>query len=138
MTRFPRVGVALAFALLLASTAGGCGSAGKSISDSSGKDKLEEVSEMLKFVVEDNSKPPARLAELERVEPLLPLAASALRNGDIVYIWGAGLSKHATASSTVIAYEKIVPGEGGWVLMADGQVKNISATEFAAAPKAKP
>src|SRR5262249_49868303 len=140
MKRFRRGCATLVIALLLGSGPGGCGGGGaaKSLSDSTGEDKLEGICEKLKVVRDDNSKPPAKLAELERGEPLLPLSAAALRNGDIVYIWGAGLSTDGKASSTLIAHERTAQSEGGWVLMGDGQVKQMSATEFAAAPKARP
>ena len=42
----------------------------------------------------------------------------------------------AGTSSTVLAYEKDVPTKGGQVAMADGQVKTMSADQFAKATKA--
>jgi hypothetical protein len=37
----------------------------------------------------------------------------------------------------VLGYEKDVPQSGGLVLMADGSVKHMTASEFTAAPTAK-
>jgi hypothetical protein len=94
---------------------------------------LEEIGQMLKTVQVDGTRPPARVADLAAVEPMVPLAAQDLRSGDIVYFWGAGLSSGGNASSTVMAHEKKVPAEGGWVLMQDGTVKRMSADEFRSA-----
>jgi hypothetical protein len=55
-------------------------------------------------------------------------------NNEIVYQWGARIDP--AGGETVLAYEKKAPSEGGWVLMQDGTVKQITADEFKAAPKA--
>jgi hypothetical protein len=68
------------------------------------------------------------------MEPMIPLAGPAIRSGDIVYYWGAG---YVDGGDKVVAYEKKVPTEGGFVLLQDGKVKEMSASEFQSAPKAK-
>jgi hypothetical protein len=65
-------------------------------------------------------------------------AAQDLRSGEIGCVWGTILSTAANASSAVLAYEKKAATEGGWVLMQDGKVKRMTASEFQAAPKAAP
>jgi hypothetical protein len=74
------------------------------------------------------------MADLDAVEPYLPTAGGKVRNGELVYVWGAGL---APGGTLVIAYEKKAETEGGWVLLQDGTVKKISAGEFQSAAKAK-
>lgn len=37
----------------------------------------------------------------------------------------------------VVAYEKNTPTAGGYVLLTSGEVKKMTTSEFAAAPKAK-
>jgi hypothetical protein len=98
------------------------------------KAALAELGEMLKSLAEERRKPPGKLAELESVEPMIPLAGPAIRSGNIVYIWGAG---YAAGGNQVVAYEKKVPSEGGYVLLQDGTVKEMSSAEFSSAPKAK-
>jgi hypothetical protein len=110
----------------------GCGGGTKPTIPTS-KGKVEEVRDMLKTVQADKAKPPAKPADLDAVEPYLPTAAGDLRSGEIVYVWGAGLS----GGTGVIAYEKKAPTEGGWVLLQDGTVKEMSASEFSSAPKGK-
>lgn len=99
-----------------------------------GKAALQEVADMLRVVADDGKKPPARLAELEAVEGYLPTAGAKIRNGELVYVWGAGLN---AGGNQVIAYEKKVATEDGYVLLQDGTVKKMSASEFQSAPKAK-
>ena len=109
------------------------GCAGTKATPSTSQGKLEEVREMLKTLQSDKAKPPAKAADLGAVEPYLPTSAADLRSGEIVYVWGAGLS----GGNAVIAYDKKAPTDGGWVLLQDGTVKQMSAAEFSSAPKAK-
>jgi hypothetical protein len=133
MKPFLRVG----FGALLLAWLGGCGGPDRPPFDPTGQHKMEEIGHMLVVVREDGQRPPAQLADLDRLEPLVPLSVQELRSGDVVYFWGAGLSTEGNASSTVLAHEKKVPSEGGWVLMQDGSVRQMTSDEFQAAPKAR-
>jgi hypothetical protein len=95
---------------------------------------MEDVKAMLTFAAENKIKAPTRPAELEPVAPAAPLAEPAIRDGSVVYVWGATLSPGSTA---VLAYEKKAEAEGGWVLLQDGTVKQMTADEFRGAPRAK-
>src|SRR5207302_4676815 len=99
-----------------------------------GKDGLEDLGRMLKMLADDGKKPPAKLAELEAVEPLIPVAGVSIRSGDLVYLWGTG---YAAGSDKIVAHEKKTPAEGGYVLRQDGTVTTMTADEFRSAPKAK-
>jgi hypothetical protein len=112
----------------------GCSDTSKTQTGNSKKDHLADVGEMLKSLAEERKKPPSKLAELESVEPMMPLGGPAIRGGEVVYLWGA---EYASGSNKIAAYEKKVPTEGGWVLLQDGSVKEMTADEFRAAPKAK-
>ena len=74
------------------------------------------------------------MSELDSIEPLIPSAGVAIRNGLIIYVWGAS---YQASSTSIIAYEKSVPESGGFVLLQDGTVKKLTAEEFKAAPKVK-
>jgi len=89
---------------------------------------------MLKSLTEEGRKPPASLAAFGEVEPLVPLAGPLIRDGSLVYFWGAG---YVADGPSVIAHEKKTPTEGGLVLLQSGVVKELTAAEFKAAPKAK-
>ena len=114
--------------------AAGCGESKPVASTTPNKDALAEIGQMLKSLADEGRKPPTKLAELEPVEPMLPMAATMLRDGTLVYLWGAA---YAADGDKVAAYEKKVPTEGGLVLLQSGKVKEMSAGEFASAPKAK-
>lgn len=112
----------------------GCGDSKPVASQTPNKDALVEIGQMLKSVAEERKKPPAKATELEPVEPMLPTATALLRDGTLVYLWGAAF---AAEGDKVVAYEKKVPAEGGWVLLQSGEVKKMSADEFGKTPKAK-
>lgn len=123
------------FAAGLVLFAAGCGSPepSKGSGTPSGKEGLADLGELLKEFGEQKKRPPAKTADIEPVEPLHQAAYVGLVRGDIVYVWGAPLS----GGSDVIAYEKQAESAGGWVLLQDGTVKEMTADEFRAAPRAK-
>jgi len=115
--------------------AAGCDSSKPAVSaEAERKAALEDLGQMLKSLAEEGRKPPAKPADLESVEPMIPLAGPAIRNGEVVYLWGAG---YVSGGNQVVAHEKRVTSEGGFVLLQDGTVKQMTADEFKSAPKAK-
>src|SRR5947209_3231636 len=90
---------------------------------------LTELGEALKTTAADRNKPPARLAEFERIEPMAPTASPFVRSGEVVYLWGAG---YVPGGTKVVAFEKKAEAEGGWVLLQDGSVKQMTADELKA------
>src|SRR5690242_9556320 len=116
-------------------TAGcGGGSKGPGTADEGYKAALEELGQTLKSLAGEGRKPPAKMADLEPIEPMMAVAGPAIRSVDVVYLWGTG---YAAGSNKVMAYEKKVPTEGGYVLLQDGTVKKMTADDFKSAPKAK-
>src|SRR5262245_14986095 len=111
----------------------GCGGPNAANVGSDGRTALTELGQMLKDLSSEGRKPPARAAELESVEPMIPIAGPAIRSGDLVYLWGAA---YTSGGTQVVAYEKKVATEGGYVLLQDGTVRQMTADEFKAAPKA--
>ncbi len=125
--------------LLIASLcfSSGCGGASPtSAAQSDGptaRPALEDLGGMLKAIAEDKKRPPSRPAELEPYEVVYLSATTAIHRGTIEYQWGAGLKPGSTA---VIANEQKVGTQGGWVLLQDGTLKEMTAADFQAAPKA--
>lgn len=97
-----------------------------------GKQALDDLAALLKQVAADGKKPPARAADLEPYDAAFLSASLGISRKEIVYRWGAGL----TGGPAVVAHETAVPEKGGWVLLQDGTVKEMTAADFAAAPKA--
>jgi hypothetical protein len=67
----------------------------------------------------------------------MPTALERIKQGDFLVVWGVGRSTAPGAGNQILVYEKKAPTEGGAVLLRDGTVKQMTATEFNAAPKAK-
>lgn len=112
----------------------GCSDTRKPGPDNGPRDALDDLGQMLKSLGEERQKPPAKLADLEAVEPMIPLASPLIRSGDLIYIWGA---EYSPGGKKLVAYEKKAETAGGWVLLQDGTVKEVSADEFNAATRAK-
>lgn len=131
-------GAAFAALALLVAGCGGKGESGGGASGGggtpSGKEALASLSDLLKDFDARKAKPPARMADVEAVEPVFPGAFIGLSRQDIVYAWGSGLN--AGSAGTVIAHEKTADSAGGWVLLQNGDVKQMTADEFKSAPKA--
>src|SRR5262245_11027795 len=109
--RYWRIPTGLLVLALLVLT--GCGGSGSGRTDPTaggtptGKEGLESLAELLKGAQAENRQPPAKLGDVERVEPLYPGAYIALVQGTIVYSWGTPLSP--SGGDKVLAHEKSVP-----------------------------
>jgi hypothetical protein len=134
MTRLAALGLLAAIA--------GCSSTDPGAASGQGPDReavLHEVGGLLRTVAGEGGRPPRKAADLARSEAGFPLGYQAVQAGEVVVVWGARMAGEGDsgASRDVIAYEKNVPAEGGWVLLQNGTVKQMTAAEFAAAPKAR-
>ena len=92
---------------------------------------MGELYEIYAHRSKEHGRPPASAADVnsKQYEVLNPAGIRALRSGDDVVVWGVG----STDAGTVLAYEKDSAERGGFVLLADGGVKNRSADELKAA-----
>jgi hypothetical protein len=99
---------------------------------------LEDVSDLLHSAAATARRPPAKLADLDRFQSMYPRGYDAIKSGAVVVLWGTPLKGEGQAGKgeTVVAYEKDVPTNGGYVLLSAGTVKKMTAAEFEAAPKA--
>jgi hypothetical protein len=98
---------------------------------------LDEIGQMWRSFTEEKKRPPKKLADLQPYAPVYGSGVMALERDKCVVVWGADFSKTPDASKTILAYEKEAPEKGGYVLMQDGTVKEMTAQEFQAAPKCK-
>jgi hypothetical protein len=66
----------------------------------------------------------------------------ALKAGELVLIWDVNIGEvgetPAGTKGTILGYEKDAPTKGGLVLMVNGDIVDMTAEEFQAAPKATP
>jgi hypothetical protein len=98
---------------------------------------LQEVNDLL-HASAANGKHAAKLADLRRNETKFPRAYAAVKNGDVVVLWGTALQGEGQVgqNEAVLAYEKAVPSGGGFVLLSAGTIKKMTSAEFESAPKA--
>jgi hypothetical protein len=100
---------------------------------------LQEVNDLLHTAGGEAERVPARLADIvPRFQSMYPRGYEAVKSGDVVVLWGAALKGEGDTGrdEAVVAYEKGVPTNGGYVLLSAGTVKKMTSTEFSAAPKA--
>jgi hypothetical protein len=82
--------------------------------------------------------------KVEDLTSLSPEAVTAVKNGDIVVIWGVSSADRQAASlgagtsQTILAYERDAPNNGGLVLFLDVNVENLTAADFRSKAQAKP
>jgi hypothetical protein len=100
---------------------------------------LQEVNDLLRAAAGPSGRCPAKVADLSPHQGNFPRAYAAIKNGSVEVIWGTPFKGEGEASSSdpVVAYEQAVPTGGGYVLLAGGAVKKMSASEFQSAAKAK-
>jgi hypothetical protein len=133
---------ALVVSLGLALLSSGCGSGSRPITENPLDGMaLEDVGEAYRVFTIKNKRPPAKLDDLTPIEMLCPTGVRAMKQGDVVVFWGAtlpdtGEEPGKTDSPEVLAYQKQVPEQGGYVLLLNRTIKKMTADEFKAAPKA--
>ena len=134
LLRLIAVALATSFALGCSSNTGG---GGNSIAPQTAA--LQEVADLLRAASADG-RAPTKQADLTRFASAYPQGYQAVKSGEVVVIWGAKMAGEGEAGSApknIIAYEKKAETEGGWVLLQNGTVKEMTADEFKTAPKAK-
>ena len=102
---------------------------------------LGEIAEAYRAYSVLKNSPPTKLADLEPMTDLSPIGIEALKSGEIMLNYGAKLPDFAeeggqSIAPEILAYQKKVPTEGGYILQLDRRIKKMTADEFKAAPKA--
>jgi hypothetical protein len=122
--------------LVLASTGCSTSSSGSASAPPTAGDDLLEVSGLLRDYTAEFRKGPARVADLQKNEPLYTRGFQAVRTGAVVVVWGVPMPAEGGGDG-VIAYEKKAETDGGAVLLQNGTVKQMTADEFRSAAKAR-
>jgi hypothetical protein len=98
---------------------------------------LKELGAVYRIFTTKNKRAPRTLQELQVKGQQYPIAVEMIKSGDLIVQWGAPLDPENETADAVLAYVKTVPEQGGRVLMQDAwTIKNMTADEFKAAPKA--
>jgi hypothetical protein len=102
-------------------------------------DDLRDVNDLLHAAAGAAGRTPAKLADLGHHQRRFPRGYEAVKSGNVVVLWGAPLKGEGEVGKdeAVVAYEKNISTEGGYVLLSAGTIQKMTAAEFQAAPKAK-
>src|SRR5262245_3169881 len=113
----------------------GCSSSGPGKGEQAPQEGiLQEVADLLRAGTQPNGRGPTKLSDLDRVQSAYSRAYQAVKSGSVVVLWGAGIKGEGEGATggDVVAHEKDVPTNGGFVLLTSGQVKKMTAAEFEA------
>jgi hypothetical protein len=125
--------------LLVVAVLLGCGGIQKAAQKARTHNQLLQIGLAYQNYQDQNKgKSPSGVAELQPFG-LTPDATTALQSGQLVVIWDAdvdAMRKGQGQSGYVLGYESSAPAGGGAVLLADGDVRQMTVAEFNALPKA--
>jgi hypothetical protein len=122
-----------AFPLLLA----GCAGEPPPPPPPSAEEGMKELVEVYRYIEYSKLPLPRKPEDFNDYWDSMPSAFERIKQGDYVVVYGVGRSTAAGAANQILVYEKKAPTDGGVVLLRDGTIKQMTATEFAAALKAK-
>ena len=91
---------------------------------------MPEVQDLYFSFRKAEGKPPAKLADFDKLKLTFPRGYRAIQSGDIVVLWGA-----EPMDDSPIAYEKGAPENGGLVLFGNGSCKELTVEGFNALKK---
>jgi hypothetical protein len=123
--------------LFLVVFASACTSETKPPPPPSAEEGLKEMAGIYRYIEYSKLTLPRKPEDFSDYVDSMPSAFERVKRGDYVVAWGVGRSTSPGAAEQILVYEKKAPAEGGAVLLRDGTVKQMTATEFNAAPKAK-
>ena len=116
---------------------GGSSTGGKDMKNTTGspaaKDGLMDLSLLLTEIKAAKGKMPSSANDFAQHDIAHPAAGVTAVNGTIVYLVGATVDAKDT-SGKLVAMQKDADKSGGWVLLSNGEVKDLSAAEVTALP----
>jgi hypothetical protein len=142
MKRWAERGLGVGLTLAVIAVLLGCAGLQKAIQEEEKKqkrrDQLNNIgSAYVNYHDENDNQSPSKVADIEK--DLEATALAAINSGEIVVVWDAdfdAMKKGKGPQAFVLAYDSNVGANGGPVLMADEDVKDMTSGEFSAAPKA--
>ena len=138
-----RIAAMVVGAWFLIGLAPGCNSSSEqaAMETSAEAQGLKSLGEMYRIVSQSLKRPPKDIGELRAAEAQVPGVFSSIGEQNVAIFFGAEMPDRPGkpgegASGTILAYDRMVPRQGGFVLMLDRSVRKMSAEEFKAAKKA--
>lgn len=123
--------------LVAASIVLGCGREPLPPPAPSAEEGLKEMAKVYEYIEYSKLTVPQKPEDFRSYWDSMQGSFDRVQQGELVVAFGIGRSTAPGAGSQILVYEKNAPTSGGAVLLRDGTVKQLSAAEFAAAPKAK-
>ncbi|XZE20426.1 hypothetical protein SH449x_000298 [Pirellulaceae bacterium SH449] len=111
---------------------GGVNEGGPPSKDPLEKQGLNDIASMLKQLEESGEKVPSTAAEMANYEAFYPYAGPMLRDKKIEYFLGAKFDSSNPPKQ--VARETKAPDSGGWVLLSNGEIRELSPGELAGFP----
>ncbi len=115
----------------------GCEGAPKPPPPPSAEEGLKELVGVYRYIEYSKLPLPSKPDDFNDHIDTMPNGLARIKQGDFVVAWGVGRAVAPGAGNQILVYEKKAATEGGAVLLRDGTVKQMTAAEFSAAPKAK-
>jgi hypothetical protein len=132
--RIVRAGAATQLLAAILILPAGCSSS-SAVPETRSQLSIGQIGQLFHFLQKGQKPPPTGPDDIIPLQRQLPAAVDSIISKDVLVFWGVGLSDSAEAASTVLAYQKDVPEQGGEVLMQNGTAKKMTADEFKAATK---
>lgn len=94
--------------------------------------ELREVNDLLRVAGAARNRAPSGVAELERHKDNFVIGFQGIKSGKVVVVWGTPFAGEGDAgkNESLLAYQKSVPSEGGYVLLSAGTIKKVTSAEF--------
>ena len=119
--------------VVLAGCGGGKPGIAGDAADATMRSRLGEVHDLVfGYYKSHQQQAPKKLADLQALEKMSPAGFQAIKDQSIVLIYGVPPD---TGSSAILAYVKDADKQGGLALLANGNVKRVSADDVKAAEK---
>jgi hypothetical protein len=134
LERIARAASAAALVAAVLMFPAGCSGTG-GVPESREQLSIGQIGQMFHFYQKGQKSPPIGPDDIIPLQRQFPAAVESIRSKEVLVFWGVGVSDAPDAASTVLAYHKDVPEQGGEVLMQDGKARKMTADEFKAAAK---
>ncbi len=115
----------------------GCGGKKEFVGDAaeaSKRSRLAEIHDLVFTYAKSHKQPPKKISDLQPLEKVNPAGLRALKDKTIILIYGVSPDED---SDSILAYEANADKDGGLALLANGDVKKVSADQVKAAAKDK-
>lgn len=133
-----RIGGAVGAIVLACGLAAGCGGGPPRAVAPTPNDGLVDLREMLRRTASAGEPVPKSPADMRALDAAYPAAGRFIGTGAIEYVWGTRLADGGDAGRRIVAFEKGAADAGGFALFQDGTIRQVTAAEFKALPRAAP